>query len=145
MFPRISLCLLAILMLGADAAAQDRLLEALLAQETKLIDAVNKKDKVAIVELLGDESMSITASRGRQTTKEIIDALEGISFSSYKISDAKAISVTPDVAILSYAFSWTSESAVQPPATTTVFATSVWRLRDGQWRSVFYQETPTSK
>jgi hypothetical protein len=46
------------------------------------------------------------------------------------------------VAILTYRFSWTGGDPGQAPATTTVYATSVWRLRGGKWQSVFYQETP---
>jgi hypothetical protein len=145
MLSRIGIGWLAIVMLSADAAAQDRLQEALLAQETKLIDAINKKDKAAIATLLSDEIMSVTSARGVQTSQEIIAALEKLSFSSYTISEAKAISVSPDVAILTYKFSWTDGNAGEHRATESTYATSVWKRRDGQWRSVFYQETPKSK
>jgi hypothetical protein len=144
MLVRISLCLLAVLSIGMSAAAQDKLQDSLLAQERKLIDAVNRKDKAAISELLADEAMSIT-SRGKQTTRDIIQSLEKLSFSKHQISDAKAIPVSPDVAILTYKFSLTGGVTGQTPATTNVYATSVWRQRDGKWRSVFYQETPVPK
>jgi uncharacterized protein (TIGR02246 family) len=138
------LCLLAIGMPAIDATAQEsKLQEALLAEETKLIRAIKMKDKAAIAEMLADETTSITITRGRQTTtSEIVAGLEKISFSDYKISEPKAISVTADVAILTYKFSWTGGATGQEPTTTTVYATSVWRKRDGQWRSIFYQETP---
>ena len=146
MLSRISWCLLAIGLLAVSAVAQEsaaanELRDALVAQETKLIDAINEKDKAAIGELLADEAMSIT-SRGRHTTKQIIGALDEISFSDYKISDPKAFSVSDDVAILTYTFSWTGDRA---PKTTTVYATSVWKQTDGEWRSVFYQETPVGE
>jgi len=144
MLPRIGLCLLTILMLRVDAAAQDNLRDALLAQERNLIDAINKKDKAAIAVLLADEAMSIT-SRGRQTTAEIIADLENLSFTDYTISEVKTIAVSRDAAILTYRFSWTGSVAGQPAATTTVYAASVWKQRDGKWRSVFYQETPLTK
>jgi ketosteroid isomerase-like protein len=141
MLARIGLCLLAILSIAMSAAAQDKLQDTLVAQERKLIDAINRKDTAAISELLADEAMSIT-SRGKQTTKEIIKSLETLSFSKHQISEPKAISVSPDVGILTYKFSWTGGVTGQAPATTAVYATSVWRQRDGKWRSVFYQETP---
>ncbi|MEX2169455.1 MAG: nuclear transport factor 2 family protein [Pirellulales bacterium] len=149
MMSRIGLYLLAVGLLAVDAAAQERtvqneLRDALVAQETKLIDAINEKDKAAIGELLADEAMSIT-SRGKHTTKQIIDALEEISFSDYKISDAKAFSVSEDVAILTYTFTWTGESAGQSSRTTTAYATSIWKQTGGGWRSVFYQETPAGE
>jgi hypothetical protein len=141
MLARIGLCLLAVSSLATVAAAQDKLQDALLAQERKLIDAINRKDKAAISDLLAEESMSIT-SRGKQTTKDIIQNLEKLSFSKYQISEPKAFSVGPAVAILTYKFSWTGGVSGQATATTNVYATSVWRQRDGKWRSVFYQETP---
>jgi uncharacterized protein (TIGR02246 family) len=144
MLPRIVVCLFAFALLTIDAAAaeQSKLQDELLAQEEKLIRAINAKDKTAIAKLLADEAMSITSSRGRQTTEEVIAALERLSFPDHKISEPKAISVTPDVAILTYKFSSTGGAAGQRRTTTTAYATSVWRKRDGQWRSVFYQETP---
>jgi ketosteroid isomerase-like protein len=136
-------------MLSGQIAAQqttapNRLQEMLLVQELKLIDAINKEDKATIQAMLADEAVSIT-SRGRQTTDQIIAALGRITFTGYEISDVKTYSVSPDVAILSYRFSWTGGAAGQPSETTNVYATSVWRQRDGTWRSVLYQETPVAK
>jgi ketosteroid isomerase-like protein len=143
MLRSIFLCVLTIGLLTIEAAAQERKLQdALLAQETKLIQAINMKDRTVIAELLADEAMSISASRGRQTGNDIVASLEKISFTDYKISEPKTISVSPDVAILTYKFSWTGGVTGQTPTTTTAYATSVWRQRDGRWRSVFYQETP---
>src|SRR5262245_18942785 len=65
----IYLCLFAIGLLTVSAAAQDRKLQdELIAQEEKVIRAINAKGKEAIARLLADEAISITASRGRQTT-----------------------------------------------------------------------------
>jgi uncharacterized protein (TIGR02246 family) len=130
-------------LLTFDAAAQDRKLQdELIAQEENLIQAINRKDKATIARLLADEAISITAGRGRQTTKEIVASLAEISFTDYTIMEPRAISVGPDVAILTYKFSWTGGVTGQTPTTTTAYATSVWHQRDGQWRSVLYQETP---
>jgi uncharacterized protein (TIGR02246 family) len=145
MLPRMILCLLAFeLLIETAAAQQSKLQYELLAQEEKLIRAVNAKDKAAIAKLLSDEAMSITESRGRQTTDQVVADLEKLSFPDHKISEPKAISVTPDVAILTYKFSSTGGATGQPRTTTTAYATSVWKKRDGQWRSVFYQETPVA-
>jgi hypothetical protein len=119
-----------------ESVADEKLRDALVARETTLIDAINDKDKSAISELLADEAMSIT-SRGRHTTKDIIAALEEISFSDFKIIEPQAFAVGNDAAILTYTFNWTSDSS----ETTTVYATSVWKKTGRQWQSVFYQET----
>ncbi len=141
-FGRVVLSLL-IAVITQEAVAQVKLQDALLAQERKLIDAINKKDKAAIHEMLANERMSVT-SRGTQTTPEIIRSLEELSFSKYTINEPKTIELGRDAAILTYKFSWTGGDTGHPAATTTVQATSVWRLINGNWRSVFYQETPTA-
>lgn len=146
---RMGACLVVLGILGGIAAAQGgpaekELEQALVAQETKLIEAINRKDKAAISALLADEVMSITG-RGRQTTQQIIKTLERISFTNYRLDDPQAFSVSPDVAILTCKFSWTGASSSQSPATTSVYSTSVWRKREGEWRCVFYQESPIAK
>jgi ketosteroid isomerase-like protein len=139
---RFATCLLFGVMFCAPAAAQENLQDQLVAQEKKLIEAINEKDKPAIRNLLSDEAMSITASRGRQTKGDIVASLEKVSFIDYKISDVKTVRVSPDVAILSYHFTWTGGVTGQPAKTTTAYATSVWKKDGNNWRSLFYQETP---
>jgi len=144
MFSRFGFCLLTLMVCGVEASAQEKLLDTLGAQETKLIEAIKKKDKAAISELLGSETLSIT-SRGKQMNKEIIAGLEKLSITDYKITGPRAIYLSPEIAILTYTFSSTGEAAGQAPTTTRVYASSVWTKRRGNWRSVFYQETPIVK
>lgn len=139
MVSRIGWWFLAVVLLAVaaqESMADEKLQNALVMQETKLIEAINDKDKAAISRLLADEAMSIT-SRGRHTTKDIIAALEEISFKDYKIIEPQAFPVGDDAAILTYTFTWTSDSS----ETTTVYATSVWKKTNNEWQSVFYQET----
>lgn len=139
---RFGLCALALVMFGTEAVAQEKnLLDALVAEETKLIEAIQKKDKKLIAEMLANEGLSIT-SRGKQSTAEIIKSLEKISFTSYKINNPRVIFLPPNVAILTYTFSWSGGEAGQEPVKANVYATSVWTNRSGKWRSAFYQETP---
>jgi ketosteroid isomerase-like protein len=139
---RFAMCLILGVMLCAPATAQENLQDKLVAQEKKLIDAINNKDKPALRNLLSDEAMSITASRGRLMKGDIVASLEKLSFTDYKISDVKTVRVSPDVAIFSYHFSWTGSVTGQPAKKTTAYATSVWKRDGNNWRSVFYQETP---
>ena len=137
-----AMCLLFGAIISAPATAQENLQDQLVAQEKKLIDAINKKDKPALRNLLADEAMSITAVRGRQLKGDIVASLEKLSFTDYKISEVKTVHVSRDVAILSYNFAWTGGVTGQAEKTTTAYATSVWKRAGNNWRSIFYQETP---
>jgi ketosteroid isomerase-like protein len=125
-------------------SSQGQLQETLLAQETKLLNAIEAKDRPALDKLLADQVLGVTVDRGRRTTAAHIASLDSLSVKNYQISEPKAIRVSPDVAILSFKLSWTSTAGGKPTA-TTVYATVVWKQVDGQWRSVFYQETPIAK
>jgi uncharacterized protein (TIGR02246 family) len=129
-------------MFAASATAQENVQKQLLSQERKLIDAINKKDHAALRELLAEETLSITPGRGRQSNKQIVSGLEKLSFNEYKISDVETIVLNPDAAILTYNFSFVGGEKDKPTPKSNVYATSVWKRKNGKWRSVFYQETP---
>ena len=145
MLQRIGLCVLAVVALGAEAPAQNDLKVTLLGEETKLIEAIKQKDKATLRQMLAEQVLSITAKRGRQTARETIRDLENMTFDSFHLSDANAIAVAPDVAILTYKYTWTGSDAGQDAETTTAYATAVWKRRDRKWRSIFYQETPVTE
>jgi uncharacterized protein (TIGR02246 family) len=153
MFPKTGRCMVFAFLVAATArvasaqgiTSQDKLQDTLMVQETKLLYAIESKDRAALAELLHDQVMSVSVERGRRMTAEHIADLASVSFTDVEMSDAKTIRVTPDVAILSFKLSWTANDGHEQPATTTVYATAVWKQVDGQWRSVFYQETPAVK
>lgn len=142
MVSRTGFSLLVVLLIGASAMADDSLTDKLVALEDRLIQAIGDKDGTTIADLLAHESYSITASRGRRTTEEVIRDLEHLRYDSYEIRDATAIPVTDDVAILSYTFSYKVAAKSSP---ITVYATSTWKRTGNQWDSIFYQETPKKK
>ncbi len=153
MFPKTGRCMVFTSLVAATACvalaqgitSQDKLQESLVAQETKVLNAIEMQDRAALAELLHDQVMSISVERGRQMTADQIADLASVSVKDMRMGEAKTIQVTPDVAILSFKLSWTSDDGQEKPATTTVYATIVWKQVNGQWRSVFYQETPVVK
>lgn len=124
-------------------APQDALQKTLEAEEAKLLKAIETRDRPAIANMLADQVLAVTVDRGRKTTADHIASIASLSVKDYQMSEAKTIQVSPDVAILSFKLSWTVDGGGNP-ARMTVYATVVWKQVDGQWRSLFYQETPVA-
>ena len=110
----------------------------------QLVEAIKQKDQPTLNEMIGKEAFAVTPGGGRQTGMQMLRILNEVAISSYRISDVKAVNVSKDVGILTYRFTWSgTRNGVMVPE-TTVLATSTWARRDGEWTSVFYQETPVS-
>src|SRR5262245_24611848 len=143
MLPRLAVASLLVVLLGSAAPKDDAALaETLVKQEKKLIDALQKKDTATLKSMFVDESMAITAYGGRITGEEQLKVLADLELTSYTLTNAKVVAITKDVAILSYVFRMKGKFKGKELPGQPVYATSVWALRDGQWRSMFYQETP---
>lgn len=123
---------------------QDGLLKKFMAEETQVMDAIEAHDRPALAKLLSDQVMAVTVARGRKTTADHLDAIASLPLKDFEITEVKTIPVTRDVAIFNFKLSWT-DSGAETPAKTVVYATVVWKQIDGQWRSIFYQETPIAK
>lgn len=141
---RFAIVLFAVLLSGADAPPNP-LQKTLLAQESKLIEAIKQQDQATLKTLLAEETFAVTYDGGRQAGQDILRSLEQVTITSYTVTEVKLVQVSPDVGILTYKFRWKGSHGDKQIPLTTVYATSTWALRDGKWRSVFYQETPVKK
>ncbi|MCA9101264.1 MAG: DUF4440 domain-containing protein [Planctomycetales bacterium] len=133
----------AALLVTVEVSAADALQETLLDLEKQVIEAIKRKDKPALKELLSEESFAVTSYGGRQTGAEMLGTLDDVTLTDYSVDDVKLVEISDGAAMLSYQFTWSGGGSGLTGQSTTVYATSVWARRDGTWRSIFYQETPT--
>lgn len=140
---RYLLSVLALSALLGNASAGDKLTKTLLAREMELVEAIKQQDQPKLKKLLASQVYSVAAS-GRRTTPQLLKVLAKTSLKSYKITGAKAIPASEKVGILSYKV-MSSGTENNKPYSLTHYATSVWVLREGEWVSIFYQETPIDK
>lgn len=141
----ISVIVLVVLIAGAWGYEETSLRETLLAQEHKLMEAIRQRDEPTIRQLLSQESYAVTAGGGRQTGQQMLTSLDDVTVASYSFSDVEVVEASDTVGILTYRFTWAGSRGDRVVPATTVYATSVWALRDGEWMSVFYQETPITE
>jgi hypothetical protein len=132
-------------MITGAAYAEDSFEQSLVAREIELIEAIKQQDRAALKELLGGQAFAVTTDGGRQTEPELQRSLEKCTISSYRMEDVRCVPIGPDVGILTYQYTWAGAYDGQVVPAKTVFATSTWAQRDGEWKSVFYQETPINQ
>ncbi|MEM9658681.1 MAG: nuclear transport factor 2 family protein [Planctomycetota bacterium] len=120
---------------------ESQLEQELVAQEKQLIDAIAKQDRAKLTEMLDQQYYSVD-HLGRLETVELLSQLDEVAITHYAISEIKALSASPEVAILTYKYVWSGVENGAEVKDATSYATSTWAKRDGMWKSIFYQETP---
>jgi len=123
------------------AAAQDKAAteKALIANETKVNEAVAKGDKAAFSALVASDSMMADGT-GIMTTANFLPVFDSIKVTAWKITDAKVEWVDATTAIVIY--TWTGAGTFQgqklPPKT---YASTVWTKKGDKWIAVYHQES----
>lgn len=133
------------LLFVTTASADNNLKKALLAQEKKVIDAIQRNDQKTLKAMLGQQPFSVNDDGTRRTAREVIEVLKNVKMTSYKISEVEAVPVGKNGGVLSYKYVWSGTENGRSYTNAPVRATSVWEQRNGKWMSVFYQETPIRK
>ena len=80
--------------------------DTLLAQEVRLLEAIQHQDDATQREILSDQTLSVSREFGRLDTPQLLDMLRNMKVTSYDFADAKAFRISDDTAILTYRFTW---------------------------------------
>ena len=104
-------------------------------------DAFKRKDKKAYGDLLTDDYVAVEADReGERNKWRMLREVEYSMYTDYTLSFLKVIQLGPDAAFVRYEafFRFPPKSAVK---FEKVLVGEIWVRRDGQWKSLHYQET----
>ena len=105
-------------------------------------EAIKKKDQKALGELLTEDFVGVEADRNGERYKwKVLSELQDSLVADYTLSFLKVTSLCPDTAFVRY------EVFIKFPAKSVVpfekiLVGEIWVKRDGQWKSMHYQETP---
>lgn len=104
-------------------------------------EAIKNKDKKAYGELLTDDYIAVETDGGGERYKwKALSELEQSMVTDYTLSFLKVTTLCPDAAFARY------EAFIKfPPRSTVRFEKiligEIWVKREGQWKSLHYQET----
>jgi hypothetical protein len=134
---------------AATASAQDqtdteKLREQLMTLERESWEYLKTHNRAAMRRFLPDDALLIFDGARHDKSEMIDDHMVNYRLDGYEIDPGYGMRViSRDVAMLVYRV--TSRGAVRFDRTETskVLATSLYVRRDGRWRAVLYQETPS--
>ena len=125
----------------AKAAASADLTNLLDAKIKAEWEAFKNKDKKAYADLLADDYVAVEADGdGERNKQRMLREIEHSMYTDYTLSFLKVTPLGPDAAFVRYEafFRFPPKSAVK---FEKVIIGEVWVKRDGQWKSLHYQET----
>jgi hypothetical protein len=126
---------------GKAGSADARLLATLEQREKQGWEAYKTKDKKAFSEIATDDYTAVIADgNGERDLKGTLDSMSEITITAYSLSDFKLAKLGSDAVLLRYKA--TANYTIGTQAIAGKLAVSdIWLRRDGQWKSLRYQET----
>lgn len=117
--------------------------ETLLSLKEQALEATKNQDASFYYNYLADEAIAIVPF-GIFSKDAIVQqmASPNSAFRSRKIEDTRVMVLSPDSGVVTYKA--TFESA-QDQSTFEVFVTTIYAKVRGEWKGVFYQQTPMQK
>jgi hypothetical protein len=129
---------------SSSVVAKNPLTDAIVAKEKQVTDALMNKDSGVLDDLLLNEGF-LHGSEGRTSIPDFKKEALSPNFNLKDITmeEPHVLTLDKDAAVLSYKSTRTHESQGKTEK-YTVFASSIWVKRNGEWKTVFHQETPAS-
>ncbi|HUK52960.1 MAG TPA: nuclear transport factor 2 family protein [Candidatus Binatia bacterium] len=105
-------------------------------------DAIARKDKQALDEMLDENYVAVEADReGERFRGKVLNELDRSSVTQATLSSLKVTALGPDSVFVRY-----EVLMAFPPGSTQrflkVLVGEIWVQRNGQWKALHYQETP---
>lgn len=128
-------------LIAAPALAADRaaLEKAIVANETKVIDAIVKGDAAGFTKMAAPGSIS-TDGNGFAPSVDFAKILPQVKITEARISGEKVIWADDNTAILTYTLTGKGSIMGQPLPPTT-YASTVWVKQGEEWLALYHQET----
>ena len=105
-------------------------------------DAISRKDKKALGELLDEDYVAVEADReGERFKWKVLSEMDRSNVTGYNLSALKVSPLGPDAVFVRYeVFLRFPQGSLQPYL--KVLVGEVWRRHNGEWKALHYQETP---
>ena len=132
-----------------SARAQDKpgvaaLREQIMALEKQSWEYLRTRDRAAMRRFLPDDAVLIFSGE-RFDKEEMLAHMADYRLDTYEIEPAYGLRmITPDAVVLIYRVTSRGATRFDRTATDKVLATSLYVRRNGRWRAVLYQETPSN-
>jgi hypothetical protein len=113
-------------------------LETLIGLETQVWDALCRGDAEADARLLSDDFLGVYPTGYASRGDHVAALANGATVAAYELHDARLVAVTERDALLCYRADYRVPGS---DAAASMWVSSLWSQRDGEWRNTFSQDT----
>jgi hypothetical protein len=125
------------------AAQAADLKDKIVAQERAELQALKSADYKKFADLIADDAVFV-APQGPATKQEVVQHVADFKLLDFTMDDIRFVQLSPNSGVVAYKLTQKG-SAGGHEFTTTVYASATWVRQNGNWVSVFSQETPARK
>jgi hypothetical protein len=112
-------------------------------QERAELQALKSADYKKFADLIADDAVFV-APQGTATKQEVVQHVADFKLLDFTMDDIRFVQLSPNSGVVAYKLTQKG-SAGGHEFTTTVYASATWVRQNGNWVSVFSQETPARK
>lgn len=120
-----------------ETSAQWTLAQTLITHERTAWDVYARRDTAA-PDLLSEDYVEVRDDNALNDREAHLGMIADADLAAYSLEGFRVIRLSDDAMLVSYEADWTDGAG----ETGRVAITSGWAIRDGDWRNVFYRETP---
>jgi len=117
-------------------------LQALIELETRVWDALRRGDAGDDTRLLSSDFVGVYPSGFADRSDHAGQLENGPTIAEFELRDARMVEVSDDEALLCYRADFGRLVAGVPQATQSMYVSSLWSRRSGEWVNIFSQDTP---
>jgi hypothetical protein len=116
-------------------------LDSFIQLETQVWDALRRGDAEADAALLAEDFLGVYASGFAGRSEHAGELANGPTVAEFELNEARLMVLSDRDVLLCYRADWRRSSAGSPAAKESMYVSSLWSKRSGQWLNVFSQDT----
>lgn len=122
--------------------AGDMDLNAFVELETKVWEALRRGDAGEDARLLSDDFLGVYTSGFADRSDHVGQLSNGPTVAEYELHEARLMVVSENDVMLSYRADWRRATTSGAGPLESMYISSLWSRRSGQWVNTFSQDTP---
>jgi hypothetical protein len=119
-------------------------LEAFLALETSVWDALRRGDAEEDARLLADDFLGVYPSGFANRSDHAGQLVSGPTVAEFELREARLMVLSENDALLSYRADWHRLTGSEAGPAESMYISSLWSRRSGRWVNVFSQDSPVN-
>ena len=117
-------------------------LDAFIELESNVWEALRRGDPEADARLLSDDFLGVYPSGFADRSDHVGQLTNGPTVAEFELHDARLLVLSDDDVLLAYRAEYRRPAATEDDPVESMYVSSLWCRRSGQWVNVFSQDSP---